>query len=151
MASIAAGESLVALFYFDVIRLRGLQPVVPAVVAAAIVFVVVSLLVPSAAGRPALVGPIPRRKLWRIVPFAALFILANDFWAWGKAPIVLLGIPLWTWYSIVLGLRPRGGLRGLPALLARRGAGRQRRPSSIMARKFPGFTAEVIVLPDERT
>ncbi len=102
-ASIVAGETLVALFYFDVIRIPGIQPVVPAVAAAAAVFVAVSLLFPSAAGKPELVERVPRRVAWKAVPFVVLFILANDFWAWGRAPIILLGIPLWTWYSFVLG------------------------------------------------
>jgi SSS family solute:Na+ symporter len=104
VASIAVGEALVALSYFGVIRLRGIQPVVPAVAAAGVAFVVVSLLLPSAAGRPAIAEKPARRALAVAIPFVLLFILANDFWAWGRAPVVLLGIPLWTWYSIVLGV-----------------------------------------------
>lgn len=103
-ASIVAGEALVALFYFDVIRVAGIQPVVPAVAAAAAVFVAGSLLFPSTAGRPDVVERVPRRSLVKAVPFVVLFILANDFWAWGRVPVVLLGIPVWTWYSIALGL-----------------------------------------------
>jgi solute:Na+ symporter, SSS family len=104
VASIAVGEALVALSYFGVIRLRGIQPVVPAVAAAGVAFVVVSTLLPPTAGSPPIPGNPPRRSLAVAIPFVLLFILANDFWAWGRAPVVLLGIPLWTWYSIVLGV-----------------------------------------------
>jgi hypothetical protein len=102
-ASILVGETLVALFYFDVIRLPGIQPVVPAVAASAAAFVAVSLLFPSAGGSPQIVVPPGRGSVWKAIPFVLLFVLANDFWAWNRTPVVLLGLPLWTWYSIGLG------------------------------------------------
>jgi SSS family solute:Na+ symporter len=123
-ASIISGEALVFLFYFNVLRLPGIQPVVPAVVASSAVFVAVSLLFPSGAGDPGIVQPIGRRTALLALPFAALFLLANDFWAWGRTPVLLLGLPLWVWYSIALGLalclafflllEPRKGAAALP-------------------------------------
>ena len=99
-ASIVVGEALVALFYFNVIRVPAVQPVVPVVAAAVIVFAAVSLFYPSAGGNPQIAVAAGRGRLWRAVPF----VLANDFWAWGRTPIVMLGLPLWVWYSIGLGL-----------------------------------------------
>jgi SSS family solute:Na+ symporter len=102
-ASILVGEALVALFYFNVVRLPGIQPVVPVVAAAAAALALVSLAFPSRGGNPQLAVPPRTGRAWHAAPFAILFILANDFWAWGRAPVVLLGLPLWVWYSIVLG------------------------------------------------
>jgi SSS family solute:Na+ symporter len=101
-ASVLVGEALVFLFYFNVLRVPGLQPVVPAVIAAAIVFVLVSLAAPSRRGNPDIAAPIPRRTWFLALPFALLFLLSNDFWAWGKTPVFVLGLPLWVWYSIGL-------------------------------------------------
>jgi len=103
-ASIIAGEALVFLFYFNVLRVPGIQPVVPAVAAAALVFIAVSLFFPGRGGNTALVLPAGKGSLLRALPFAVLFLLANDFWAWGKAPRFFLGLPLWVWYSIGLGV-----------------------------------------------
>jgi solute:Na+ symporter, SSS family len=101
-ASIIAGEALVVLFYFNVLRIAGIQPVVPVVLAASAVFVAGSLLLPSRRGNAAIVAPIGRRTALVAVPFAVLFLLSNDFWAWGRTPRLLLGLPLWVWYSMAL-------------------------------------------------
>jgi hypothetical protein len=34
--------------------------------------------------------------------FAGIFILAMDFWAWGKMEPTLWGIPLWVGYFVLL-------------------------------------------------
>jgi SSS family solute:Na+ symporter len=34
--------------------------------------------------------------------FAGIFVLAMDFWAWGKVEPIILGIPLWVGYFVVL-------------------------------------------------
>jgi hypothetical protein len=101
-ASVLVGEALVFLFYFNVLRVPGIQPVVPSVIAAAIVFVLVSLAAPSRRGNPDIAARIPRRTWFLALPFALLFLLSNDFWAWGRRPVFVLGLPLWVWYSIGL-------------------------------------------------
>jgi len=103
-ASIVAGEALVLLFYFKVLHLPGIQPVVPVVAAAGAVFVVGSLLFPGRGGNPEVVQPVGKKAMLLALPFIALFLLANDFWAWGRTPVLLLGLPLWVWYAISLGL-----------------------------------------------
>jgi SSS family solute:Na+ symporter len=103
-ASIVVGEALVLLFYFKVLRLAGIQPVVPVVAAAAAVFVIGSILFPGRGGNPEVVQPVGRKTILLALPFIALFLLANDFWAWGRTPVLLLGLPLWVWYAIALGL-----------------------------------------------
>jgi SSS family solute:Na+ symporter len=103
-ASIVVGEALVLLFYFNVLRLHGIQPVVPAVAAAAVIFVIGSLLFPGRGGHPEVVQPVGKKTILLALPFIALFLLANDFWAWGRKPVLLLGLPLWVWYAIALGL-----------------------------------------------
>ena len=148
VASLVVGEAAVLAFYFKLVNVPGLHPVIPILAVTTLVFVVVSLLTrsedenldivfprraagpagASAAGAPAAdtstadasaagtapaaaqpeeaPGPTkskPRGLLWGIL-FSAFFILGNDFWAWGKTPRFLAGLPLWVWYYILLGV-----------------------------------------------
>ena len=36
--------------------------------------------------------------------FGVLFILSNDFWAWGSDKPILVGLPWWIWYFFGLNL-----------------------------------------------
>jgi SSS family solute:Na+ symporter len=101
-ASVLVGEALVFLFYFDVVRVPGVQPVVPAVTAAALVFVLVSVAAPWRKDNPGIAAPVGRSAWVLSIPFAIVFLLANDFWAWGRTPVLVLGLPVWVWYSIGL-------------------------------------------------
>jgi Na+/proline symporter len=101
-ASVLVGEALVFMFYFNVLRVPGIQPVVPSVEAAEAVFAAVSLAAPSRRGNPGIEAPIGRRTWLLALPFAVLVLLANDFWVWGRAPVLVLGLPLWAWYSVGL-------------------------------------------------
>jgi SSS family solute:Na+ symporter len=104
IASILAGEAVVLLSYFGLLRWPGVLPVIPVLLVAVLVHVAVSLLTPARTENPSLVSPIDR-SIW---PWAALFlaffVLGNDFWAWGRKPVLLFGLPLWVLYSMVLGV-----------------------------------------------
>ena len=127
LAGILSGEALVVLSFLGIVKTPGVLPVVPALALTIVVFASVSLLTPSAAAvaarpvpasppaRPpadapagiALVAPVRRPSGRGWLPwlvFAAIFFLGNDFWAWGRRPILLAGLPLWVWYYILLGL-----------------------------------------------
>jgi solute:Na+ symporter, SSS family len=104
VASIAAGELCVLLWGLGVLRTPRLLPVIPALSAAAAAFVLVSLLTRSSGEEPGLVFPIHARPAWVAIVFLALFVLANDFWAWGRTPIRVAGLPLWVYYHALLGL-----------------------------------------------
>ena len=122
LAAIASGEAWVVLSFLGIVKTPGVLPVVPALALTAAVFALVSLLAPvrvrTAVGFPprtapskasagaALVAPVrrPRGRGWLPwLVFAAIFVLGNDFWAWGRKPILLAGLPLWVWYYILLG------------------------------------------------
>ena len=103
-ASIAAGEALVLAFYFKLLRVPGILPVVPIVGAASLVFTGVSLLTRSERENDAIVVPIGRDVGRWLLVFAVLFILGNDYWAWNRDPIRMLGLPLWVWYYFGLGI-----------------------------------------------
>ncbi|MBN2551121.1 MAG: sodium:solute symporter family protein [Spirochaetales bacterium] len=102
-ASIAVGEALVLAFYFNVLNIPGILPVVPILAATAAVFVAVSLSSRAERSNSAIVSPIPPGIWPWVVVFGLLFILGNDFWAWNRRPILLWGLPLWVWYYIGLG------------------------------------------------
>ena len=104
IASIVAGEALTVASALKLVRFPGLLPVIPALAAATVVFVAGSLLENDTVSNRALAAP-PRRGTgrWAAV-FALLFVLGCDFWAWGRRPILVAGLPLWVLYYGVLGV-----------------------------------------------
>jgi SSS family solute:Na+ symporter len=103
-ASIVAGEGTVLAFYFKILNVPGILPVVPILAITAVVFVVVSFLSRSTEENTEIVFPI-RPGIWPwVVVFGLLFILGNDFWGWNRDPLRLLGLPLWVWYFVGLGI-----------------------------------------------
>jgi hypothetical protein len=103
-ASIVAGEGMVLAFYFKILNVPGILPVVPILIVTAVVFVAVSCLSRQTGENTDVVVPI-RWEIWPwFVVFGLLFILGNDFWAWNREPLRLLGLPLWVWYFVGLGI-----------------------------------------------
>lgn len=99
LASIIAGETLVALSHFKIVPAFGLLPAIPAVAAAAIVLVAGSLLSPG--DLPPVMKPPRRWPAWA-AGFAVLLMLACDFWNWGDARVGWLALPRWLWYHFGL-------------------------------------------------
>ncbi len=103
-ASIFVGEALVLSFYFKLITISGILPVVPILAATILVFVLVSLLTRVENEPVEIVFPIGSGLVkWGPV-FLILFLLGLDFWAWGRKPVLLAGLPLWLWYYMGLGI-----------------------------------------------
>jgi SSS family solute:Na+ symporter len=103
-ASIVAGEGMVLAFYFKVLSVPGIHPVVLVLAVTAIVFAAVSFLSGNAGENTEIVVAI-RPGIWPwVVVFGLLFILGNDFWAWNRDPLRILGLPLWVWYYVGLGI-----------------------------------------------
>ena len=103
-ASILIGEALVLAYYFGFIRTEVIHPVVPIIAATAAVLVIVSLCARSVNENTGIVFEVDRKALLWIPIFAVFFILGNDFWNWGRGPILAGGLPLWVWYFIALGV-----------------------------------------------
>ena len=100
-ASIVIGEVLVLANYFGLLRFPGVLPVIPILAVAAGVYVAVSWVAGGRAeGFP--VGTLRRPAVMLV--YLALFALGNDFWAWGREPVIFLGLPLWIWYYFALGV-----------------------------------------------
>jgi len=103
-ASIIVGEGMVLAFYFKILNVPGILPVVPVLAVTAIVFAAVSYLCRQPGENTDIVFPI-RPGIWPWVAiFGLLFILGNDFWAWSREPLRLIGLPLWVWYYVGLGI-----------------------------------------------
>jgi len=104
IASILVGEGLVAAYHFKLVPSLGTLPVVPIVVAAALVLLVVSFL-----SQPHPQAEPPRGKSkenkglvkWSLA-FILLFLLGNDYWAWGDGRLGPLNFPWWVWYFLGL-------------------------------------------------
>ena len=109
-ASIIAGEAAVLASALGLVPLPGVHPAIPAIAASAVAFVVGSMFSkhqpasqPEAAAVALRAPPRAGSLAWALL-FLAFFILANDFWAWGRRPVLILGLPLWVWYFITLGI-----------------------------------------------
>ena len=103
-ASIGVGEMMVLAFYFKLLRVPGILPIVPILFTTAVVFIGVSLLSRSGGENAAIVVPIGGKIGPWLMIFALLFVLGNDYWAWNRDPIRMLGLPLWVWYYFGLGI-----------------------------------------------
>lgn len=109
LAGILAGEAMTVLSFFRVVQVPGVLPVIPVLAVTSLVFVAVSLLTRSPGENAELAilptAAAPRRRLLpAALVFAGLFLLANDFWAWNRRPVIWAGLPLWVWYYILLGV-----------------------------------------------
>ncbi|MCX7031492.1 MAG: hypothetical protein NTU62_15420, partial [Spirochaetes bacterium] len=69
-----------------------------------LVFVIGSLFGSGREGNGAIVARVPRGTGRWAALFAAFFVLGCDFWAWGRRPVLVLGLPLWVLYYGALGL-----------------------------------------------
>jgi solute:Na+ symporter, SSS family len=101
-ASIALGETFMLLSGLGLVRFPGTLPVLPALLLGTAAFVAASLATDGGKGRPELArapGAATRRAA---LPFCLLFLAANDYWAWGREPILVFGLPLWLLYSAAL-------------------------------------------------
>lgn len=111
IASIAVGEALVVLYHFRLVPTFGLLPAIPAVGAAAATLLLAGVTARRAHDtRPAawrgLVSlGLPRRSrvAWTAV-FVTFFMLAVDWWRFGRAPRLLAGLPDWMAYFVILGV-----------------------------------------------
>jgi SSS family solute:Na+ symporter len=122
IASIVLGEAAVAASYFNILVVPGVLPAVPVIAVSLLSYVIVSLLTPSRGENPGIAAPVSRRAAPWVVLFLALFVLGNDFWAWGRSPVLVFGLPLWVLYSMGLGI----ALSAAFALYARRTDGIRR-------------------------
>jgi len=121
--SILVGEALVVVDHFGLLPSLGTLPVVPIVLAATLVLILGSLILPStpstsdvreprSLSRGAIIG-------WSLA-FAALFVAANDVWNWGDARLGWLGYPWWVWFSAGLCVAVSAAMWSLGRHLARR-------------------------------
>lgn len=106
LASILAGELMVVLYYFDILSTPGglpMLPILPIMAVTVLVFVAVSLLT-HARENSGIVFSVPGKALIPAAACGLLFFLGNDFWYWGKTPVLHFGLPGWMWYFIGLGV-----------------------------------------------
>jgi SSS family solute:Na+ symporter len=112
IASIVVGELVVLAGYFGLVRIPGVLPVIPILAVTTAVFWVVSRLSAVTAEETDIVASF-RRPLF-VVLFLVLFALGNDFWAWGRAPVLFAGLPLWVWYYFALAVLLAGSFAAFP-------------------------------------
>ena len=99
--SILSGQATLFCFYFKLLKTDAFLPVIWVM---AVSFGAYLLVHGIAAGKNSSLKL--QRPAWLNDPYvwmsAAIFILAMDFWAWGKAGPIFAGIPLWVGYFVAL-------------------------------------------------
>jgi len=109
--SIAAGEAALICFYFKWVTDSTFLPVMWIMALSFAVYLVVHGIMVGREGRLRLQYPawLSDRNIWVLV---VIFMLAMDFWAWGKNTPVVFGVPLWVGYFVALsGLQTIGMFR----------------------------------------
>ncbi|HEB30276.1 MAG TPA: sodium:solute symporter family protein [Spirochaetes bacterium] len=104
VSSIIVGEGLVLAYYFKFISTPGIHSIVPIMIATGVVFVLASFFTTSRKENTGIVFQIKKTSLQWAPVFLTLFILGNDFWAWGRKPVIVAGLPIWIWYYFGLGI-----------------------------------------------
>ncbi len=104
IASILLGEFMVLGYYFNAIRTEWIFPVVPIMAVSAAMFVLGSVLFPPGRENTSIVFKVNPESFSWIPIFTAVFILGHDFWAWGRTPILIGGLPVWVLYYFGLGV-----------------------------------------------
>ncbi len=100
LVSVVTGEALVVAYHLKLLPDFGFLPVVPIVGISALVLIIGSLIFP-ARGLAAWAEVKP--GFWRQwIVFGAIFILSLDFYNWHRHSPVLIGLPLWLWFHILL-------------------------------------------------
>ena len=99
--SIVAGEAMVLLFYCKAVSSGIFLPVVWVMVVTFAAYLAVHALWLHRRGELAITVP-----GWVTSPYflslGAIFLLAMDFWAWGRAAPLFFGMPWWITYFVVL-------------------------------------------------
>ncbi len=95
--SILAGEALLVSFYFKWLSAGPFLPVVSIIIVTFGIYMISHILVlREGFGLPA----------WLRDPYfwalTVLFILAMDFWAWGRSLPLVMGVPAWIYYFVIL-------------------------------------------------
>lgn len=93
LTSIIAGEAVVVATHAGVIPTFGLLSAIPAMACATAVYLVVHMLT-----GPVLLPSISVSRTYYVPAFAAIFLMAQDYWRWGSIGTMILGVPGWCWY-----------------------------------------------------
>lgn len=101
ISSILCGEGMILLYYFGLIPTGGFLPVVSIMAVTFAVYLFLHGLLLWKEGEFGIRVPTWIRDPFLYLLFAN-FLLAMDFWAWGKHDPTWAGIPIWLGYFVVL-------------------------------------------------
>ena len=98
IVSILAGQGVLLAYSVGWLTAQGYLPALPVIAASSFGYLLVHLLRGYRFELPRL----DLRVLWPGLALAGVFLLAMDFWNWGKSGPLWLGLPYWIWYSVGL-------------------------------------------------
>ena len=102
--SIIIGEIFVLLYYFKLIKTPEIHPFLLILFITTLTLIVASLLTNAKDENIKIVFKIDKKITPWFFIFIFIFILANDFWNWGRNPRLYFGLPGWIWYFFILGI-----------------------------------------------
>ncbi len=100
LSAIIIGELLVILYHFKLLPTFGFLPVIPITILTTLVIIIGTILAPVDNLVPW--AKLEPRQSGVITLFAIIFLLANDLWNWHRYKPLILGLPYWLWYQILL-------------------------------------------------
>lgn len=104
VSSILIGELLVVLSYLGWLPDVKFLPVIPIVFVSGLVYVGACLIMDSGSPKRDIgkEGPWSLKQWVACGSLATIFLLALDYWQWGKASPLIGGLPYWIWYFFLL-------------------------------------------------
>lgn len=97
IVSIVAGEIFVVLFALKVLSPLWFLPCVWVIGVSFVAYMIVQLIL-----RGDIFPAISRSNRKYLIGFGIIFILAMDFYRWGKVGTFFIGLPLWVWFFVLL-------------------------------------------------
>jgi SSS family solute:Na+ symporter len=110
--SILAGETVLILIHFKLVLPGSFLPVIPVMLAAFGVYLAAHLLLQAKEGKLVMTLPMWLTNRYFLM-LTGIFILATDFWAWGSTQPMIMGVPVWMVYFVLLSAAQTAVMAGL--------------------------------------
>jgi SSS family solute:Na+ symporter len=110
--SILAGEIILILIHFKLVAPGPFLPVIPVMLVTFGVYLVAHFLLRAKEGKLVITLPVWLTNRYFLM-LTVIFMLATDFWAWGSTQPMIMGVPVWMIYFVLLSAAQMAVMAGL--------------------------------------
>jgi len=110
--SILAGEIILILIHFKLVAPGPFLSVIPVMLVTFGVYLVAHLLLRAKEGKLVITLPVWLTNRYFLM-LTVIFMLATDFWAWGSTQPMIMGVPVWMIYFVLLSAAQMAVMAGL--------------------------------------